>query len=151
MLTVAGGKLTTYRRIALEALNALRSDLGFPRVGGSPAPLPGAVGLAEANARLATLHAQLDPALRAHLAHLYGSHAEDVLALASGDPHLFERLHPRVPDIAAQAVYAQEREWACTAEDVLRRRTSLALRGVAGPELVARVETLLLRAADVRG
>jgi glycerol-3-phosphate dehydrogenase len=151
MLTVAGGKLTTYRRIALEALNALRSDLGFPRIDGSPAPLPGAVGLAEANARLATLHAELDPALRAHLAHLYGSHAEDVLALASGDPRLFERLHSGVPDIAAQAVYAQEREWACTAEDVLRRRTSLALRGVAGPELVARVETLLLRAADVRG
>jgi glycerol-3-phosphate dehydrogenase len=151
MLTVAGGKLTTYRRIALEALNALRSELGLARFGGSPAPLPSAVGLAEANARLASVHPELDPTVRSHLAHLYGAYAEDVLATASRDSRLLERLDPAGPDIAAQAVYGQEREWACTADDVLRRRTTLAARGAAGPEVVARVETLLLRAADVQG
>jgi glycerol-3-phosphate dehydrogenase len=151
MLSVAGGKLTTYRRIALEVLSALRDELGLVRVEGSPAPLPGAVGLAEANARLASVHPGIDPVVRSHLAHLYGARAEDVLRVASLDPRLLERLDPAGPDIAAQAVYGQEREWACTADDVLRRRTTVAVRGLAGPEAVARVEALLLRAADVGG
>jgi glycerol-3-phosphate dehydrogenase len=151
MVTVAGGKLTTYRRIALEALNGLRSELGVARFGGTPAPLPGAVGLAEANARLGSVHPELDPTVRSHLAHLYGARAEDVLRVASSDPRLLERLDPAGPDIAAQAVYGQEREWACTTDDVLIRRTTVAVRGLAGPEAVARVEALLLRAADVGG
>jgi len=53
-----------------------------------------------------------------------------VLAPAEGDPALLERLHPDAPDLRAQAVYAREREWACTPEDILRRRTTLALRGL---------------------
>ena len=45
MLSVAGGKLTTYRRIALEALERLRAELGFTGSTSSPWPLPGAMGL----------------------------------------------------------------------------------------------------------
>lgn len=149
MLSVAGGKLTTYRRIAVAALNALRSELGTTPVGEAPAPLPGAVRLTDAVARLASLHPALDPRVRSHLAHLYGSRAEDVLALARGNAELLEPLHPAAPDIAAQAIYAHEHEWACTAEDVLRRRTTLAARGLAGPEAVARVEALLRARAEV--
>ena len=39
-------------------------------------------------------------------------------------------LHPEAPDIAAQVLYARAREWACTDEDVLVRRTTLSLRGL---------------------
>lgn len=130
MLTVAGGKLTTYRRIALQALAALRSDLALRRIGGSPAPLPGAAGLADVTARLARSHPQVEPEIRAHLAHLYGLCAEDVLALGAADSKLLEPLAPGAPDIAAQAVYAREREWACTADDVLFRRTTVGPRGL---------------------
>jgi glycerol-3-phosphate dehydrogenase len=147
MLTVAGGKLTTYRRIALTALSALRSELELPVLAGQPAPLPGAVRLGEAVELLARGHPDLDPALRFHLAHLYGTRAEKVLAPARADPTLLERLDPAAPDIAAQALYAREQEWACTADDVLRRRTTVAARGRAEPSVVARVQSILASAA----
>jgi glycerol-3-phosphate dehydrogenase len=129
MVSVAGGKLTTYRRIALQVLTALSNDLGLHRLPAAPIPLPGASGLARAAARLAGRD-ELEPAVRSHLLHLYGSLAEEVVLLADEDESLLERLHPEAPDIAAQARYAREREWACTPDDVLRRRTTLGLRGV---------------------
>ena len=64
------------------------------------------------------------------------------------DRGLHERLHPDAPDIAAQAVFAAREEWATSADDVLRRRTSLAARGLAGPELTAAVAELLERANE---
>ena len=130
MLTVAGGKLTTYRRIALHALGQVRGELGLHRLPGAPEPLPGADDLPAAGVRLARAYPDLEPAVRSHLAHLYGSLAAEVLAEAADDPSLLERLNPEAPDIAAQAVYAQRREWACKPEDILSRRTTLDLRGL---------------------
>lgn len=143
MLTVAGGKLTTYRRIALDALRALRAELGLHRLDRRPLPLPGAADLGEADARLARSHPQLEPTLCSELAHLYGTLAEEVLAEAADNEDLLRPLHPEAPDIAAQVAYARRAEWACRPEDVLRRRTTLSLRGLALPEVVARVEDLL--------
>jgi glycerol-3-phosphate dehydrogenase len=130
MLTIAGGKLTTYRRIALAALNELRSDLGLHRLDRAPAALPGAADLHDAAQRIARAYPDLEQPVRLHLAHLYGALAGEVLDAAERNPALFERLHPDAPDIAAQVVYGREREWACTEEDVLARRTTLALRGL---------------------
>ena len=138
MLTVAGGKLTTYRRIALEALDHVRADLGLHRLDRRPQPLPGAVGLDSV-----AFPESLDPATRSHLLHLYGSLAEDVVGLAADDPSLLEPIAPGAPDLAAQAVYAARHEWARTPDDFLRRRTTLALRGRTEPEVVQRVERLL--------
>ena len=131
MLTVAGGKLTTYRRIALDALDALRSQLGLHRLDERPYPLPGAGATGPVG------HSELEPSVRAHLSHLYGSLANEVLALADEDPDLLRPLHPRAPEIAAQVAYAYAREWAVTPEDVLRRRTTLALRGIGSEEIDA--------------
>ena len=139
MLTVAGGKLTTYRQIALDALGQVRGDLGLHRLPGRAVPLPGAEGLAEAGVRLARANPDLEPAIRSHLAHLYGSLAAEVLEEAADDPSLLERLNPEGPDIAAQAVYAQRREWACKPEDILRRRTTLELRGLRPTKKLAEV------------
>jgi glycerol-3-phosphate dehydrogenase len=139
MLTVAGGKLTTYRQIALGALRQVRGDLGLHSLPGHPVPLPGAEGLAEAGVRLARAHPDLEPAVRSHLAHLYGTLAADVLEEAADDPSLLDRLNPEGPDIAAQAVYAQRHEWACKPEDILRRRTTLELRGLRPTRKLAEV------------
>jgi len=52
-----------------------------------------------------------------------------VLAPAADDPSLLEPLVPGRPDLRAQALYAREREWAQTEDDVLRRRTTAWLAG----------------------
>jgi glycerol-3-phosphate dehydrogenase len=141
MLSVAGGKLTTYRRIALGVLGRLRADLGLHRLDERPWPLPGATGAA-------VLPGALEPAVRANLRHLYGSLAADVVAAAEADPSLLEPLHPDGPDIAAQALYAATNEWATSAEDVLRRRTTLFYRGLVNDEVVRKVEELMGRASS---
>ena len=138
MLNVAGGKLTTYRRIALEALERLRTDLGLHRVDKRAWPLPGASKL-----DAVTLPVDVEPEVRRHLLHLYGSLAPQVLAPALEEPALLARLHPVGPDIAAQVRYAATHEWAHTVEDVVRRRTTLFYRGLADEATVARVAALL--------
>jgi glycerol-3-phosphate dehydrogenase len=120
MLSVAGGKLTTYRRIALDALDAL----GIRGLQRRPRPLPGATGLD----RIAWPEG-LEPATRSHLLHLYGSLSPDVLAPAADDPTLLEPLVQGRPDLRAQELYARTHEWALTDEDVLRRRTTAWLAG----------------------
>ncbi len=144
MLSVAGGKLTTYREIALGALERLRGPLGLRRLDRRPWPLPGAVGW-----RDAALPPGLEPDVREHLLHLYGALASEVLAPAAAEPALLERLDPRGPDIAAQAVYAATHEWARNADDVLRRRTTLFHRGLAGGVAAERVGELLAGARQV--
>jgi glycerol-3-phosphate dehydrogenase len=143
MLSVAGGKLTTYRRIALAALSTLRADLGLHRLDRRPFPLPGAIDPDEGVRRLARRWPDLEPAVCAHLVHLYGSLAEEVLAPAAADPDLLHPIHPEGPDLAVQALYARDVEWACRPEDVLRRRTTLALRGLADEDVVRRLEGIL--------
>jgi glycerol-3-phosphate dehydrogenase len=138
LVTVAGGKLTTYRRIALDTLERLRADLGLHRIDREPWPLPGAADLDRVSLPL-----EVSPTLRAHLLGLYGSLAAEVLEPAVTDPALLEPLSPAAPDIAAQAVYAAEREWARNPEDILRRRTTLALRGLADADLTSRVGQLI--------
>jgi glycerol-3-phosphate dehydrogenase len=138
LLTVAGGKLTTYRRIALDTLERLQADLGLHRIDRQPWPLPGAVGLDRVS-----LPVEVSPTLRTHLLGLYGSLAGEVLEPALAEPALLEPLTPGAPDVAAQAIYAAEREWARDPEDILRRRTTLALRGLADSELTRRVEQVI--------
>ena len=133
MLSVAGGKLTTYRRIALEALKMLRVR-GVDR---RPFPLPGAGSRAALDER-----DEVDPRIRANLWDHYGALASAVLAPAADNRGLLRPLHPDGPDIAAQVVYARDFEWAVRAEDVVRRRTTLSLRGLAD-DATAAVEELL--------
>jgi glycerol-3-phosphate dehydrogenase len=136
MVSVAGGKLTTYRRIALGALARVPDEPRLRGIDKRPWPLPGA-------SAVVRLPVELEPDVRAHLLHLYGSLVEEVLAPAVDDPTLLERLHPDGPDIAAQVQYAATHEWARDAEDVLRRRTTLFYRGLADAGTTQRVEHLL--------
>src|SRR5262249_34668826 len=73
MGSVAGGKLPTSRRIALEALG----HAGVRGLSADPRPLPGAIGLDRIEWPV-----ELDAPTRAHLLQLYGSVATDVLAPA---------------------------------------------------------------------
>lgn len=142
MLTVAGGKLTTYRRIALDALDHLSSELGLSHIDRRPVPLPGATDAGNVAARLVTGWGVEQP-VAAHLAHFYGSRADRVVSLAAERPELLQRLHADAPDIAAQVVFAAREEWATSADDIVHRRTTLAARGLATPDVLLRVQDLL--------
>jgi len=120
MVSVAGGKLTTYRRIALDALE----HVGVRGLDRRPRPLPGAAGLDRV-----AFPADLPPETRSHLLHLYGSLAGEVLAPAAEDQSLLDPLVAGRPDLGAQALYARTHEWARTDEDVSRRRTTAWLAG----------------------
>jgi glycerol-3-phosphate dehydrogenase len=122
LVNVTGGKLTTWRRMAADAVDAalpvlnkerrcrtrwlrLRGSEGWDRVGGDG----------------------VDPALAAHLAGRYGGEARVVLALMSERPDLAEPLVPGLAYRRAEAVFAARYEQAATVDDVLSRRTRARL------------------------
>lgn len=109
LVTIAGGKWTTYRTMARDAVDTASRTAGL-----SPAPSR------TANLPLhgAQTHARGDGALRA-----YGSDAIHLETLIAGDASLGELLHPRLPYTGAHVVYGVRAEMAHTVEDVLARRT----------------------------
>jgi glycerol-3-phosphate dehydrogenase len=132
MISVAGGKLTTHRRIALDVVRRLP---GLDHVHQHEEPLPGAGTVSSHDPRV-------DDETWQHLTHWHGSEAGHVLSweLMLG-PEALERVHPSAPEIWAELHHAVANEWAMSVEDLLRRRTNLELRGLAGEvrERVARV------------
>jgi glycerol-3-phosphate dehydrogenase len=126
-VTVIGGKLTTYRRMAQDALDALgvggrRCVTARLRLVGAPA------------------RAQRPPAgVPARLWRRFGTEAREIVALADGRPELLEPLAPGVPVLGVELLAAVQREGALTPEDVLDRRTRLGLvpawREAAAPAL----------------
>ena len=129
LVSVAGGKLTTHRPIALDALRHLPAEVRPRRLAPSDRPLPGARPLTAR--KLAFL---LDPETLDHLLRLYGGEAENLLAYAEPFPDSLQRITPQAPDLWAQVYHAVSSEWAVTVEDITSRRTTLGLRGLnAGP------------------
>ncbi len=126
VVTVTGGKLTTYRKMAEDAVNAVVSVLGVgPRRceterlrlrGASPPPTPPA-----------PLPAALRP-LHAHLEARYGTETPAVLNLVAEDADLEAPAVPGLPYRRAEVVYAVRHEMAQTLDDVLSRRTRASLQ-----------------------
>jgi glycerol-3-phosphate dehydrogenase len=142
MVSVAGGKLTTWRLIGARTARLALAPLGH-RVPRRAVPLPGAAPLSRVERSLAEAHPELPPDVRGHLAGHYGTRAAEVLAAAGGDPALLERIHPGGPDIWAQVAHGRDREWAATVDDVLRGRTTVALRGFDDERVRAATERML--------
>ena len=132
MVSIAGGKLTTHRRIALEVLRRIPE----PRLAGVRLvddELPEAAG------GLEDFDGAIDPGVALHLAQIYGCDSFEVLMQRQLHANATQRIHPDGPDVWAQAYHAVEREWATTVEDVVRRRTTLAVRGLASAAVRARI------------
>jgi len=129
MISVAGGKLTTWRRIGVDVATRALASIQLALPDATPAPLVGAADPVAVTADLRRLHPGLPEESAAHLAGLYGTLAHDVLEPARLEPELYEPIVPGGPDVLAQALYAVEHEAAVTADDILRRRTTVALRG----------------------
>ncbi len=138
MVSVAGGKLTTHRQIALDALGYLPAEVRPRRLALSEEPLPGAYPPA-----YRSLSSRLDASTVDHLLHLYGSEAEDLLAYADLYPNALEPITPEAPDLWAQAYHATSREWALTVQDIIHRRSTLGLRGCDTPVVRDRISSAL--------
>jgi len=118
VITVAGGKLTTYREMAEDAVDEVLDELGRKAACRTKKlPLVGADGFREPPAGT--------PA--AHLAGRYGTLAAGVEALVTADASLGDELVPGLPYLRAEAVYAARHEMATTLDDVLSRRTRARL------------------------
>ncbi len=145
MVIIAGGKLTTYRRMAKEvvrtAIKWLRAnDDAFPageltRAGTKARPLPGAQGLDEptlaAVARVgqALMERGLDADDATHLCGVYGTRALLLVTMIEADRTLGRRLDPDCPYLWAEIDFAVQHELARTVDDVLSRRAPLLLVG----------------------
>lgn len=158
MLSVAGGKWTTYRHIGRVVMDKLAKLPGSPLTDDmEPAkslvrriPLPGVANPNAVAHRLLVDRepgTRMDPLTARHLASHYGSLAFDIARLANEDPALAERIHPDGPEIWAQVAYARDNEWAETVDDVLRRRTTVTVRGLDDEAVRGRVEEMLSRKA----
>ncbi|MFI8092235.1 glycerol-3-phosphate dehydrogenase/oxidase [Streptomyces sp. NPDC086080] len=119
VVTVVGGKLTTYRRMAEDAVDAAVRLRGL-EAGPSPTASLPLVGAAAPHV-LAAL-----PAPR-RLVRLYGTEAPAVQALTARDPRLAEPVLPGYPVTGAELLWAVRHEGALDEEDVLDRRTRIGL------------------------
>ena len=137
MVSIAGGKLTTHRRIAMEALHRLPDPrLASLRLVDVPLPQASCALVDEADR-------DTDPDVVTHLTRVYGRDSLTVMRQRRLHRDALERIHPGGPDVWAQVYHAVEREWATTVEDVLRRRTTVAVRGLASPTVRANVGRIL--------
>ena len=145
LISVAGGKWTTFRRIGMEVLEHVHDLLPDAEIDREDAVLPGA-GHPDSVARvLRASTPDLPGDVVLHLARHYGTYAHELATLMAADPALARRIHPDGPDVWAQVVYAGSHEWACNADDVLRRRTTVEVRGLATPAVRAEVVAVLAR------
>jgi glycerol-3-phosphate dehydrogenase len=127
LVSITGGKWTTYREMAEQAVDIAARAALLP---GPPCRTAGLV-----------LHGAtvIPTPLRS-----YGSDAAAVLALAQSRPLLTDLLHPRLPYIGAEVVWAAQYEMARSVQDVFARRTrALLLDARASIEAAPVVASLL--------
>jgi glycerol-3-phosphate dehydrogenase len=139
LLSIYGGKITTYRRLAEEALERLAPYLrsaapreGFKAKEGwtGKAALPGGdmdvSAIAALTAELTRDYPFLTQAHARRLAHAYGTRASKVLGTAKSAADLGQSFGATLTE--SEVRYLMSAEWACTAEDVAWRRSKLGLR-----------------------
>ena len=155
-ITVAGGKLTTYRKMAERILDAVAYELAEPI---PPTKLSTTLTLPGGDIkepfpefkeamieRLQTY--EISSQVTERLTSLYGTKIDEIIALGEENPTWLEQLHPNVPALKAEVKIAIEREMAQTIEDVLDRRMGLLLfdkhQGALALETVAEIMANLL-------
>jgi glycerol-3-phosphate dehydrogenase len=139
--SIVGGKLTTYRELAEQAVNFIYKKLGrrAPPCTTRRAALPGAAcaDFREFCARFAA-ESPLDAAVNARLLRVYGTRAADVLRLAQTDAALCAGFSAESGVIGAEVVFAFRAEGAETLADCLLRRTMVGLNRAVGLDAVER-------------
>ena len=131
LLTITGGKLTTYRRMARDVVDRIVERDGrrapcrthrIPLTGTRPVPA-----LVDEMTQVAA-GLGLGAEVAASLVRQTGERAAEVLALVAADPSLGRPVVPHAPHVLAEVVHAARSEGACTLEDVFSRRLRISLR-----------------------
>ncbi len=123
MLTITGGKLTTWRRMAKQTVDRIVERAGR-KARCQTADIP--LGMQVDPERLDPPEGVSEDSVR-QLAFRYGHAARSVLHLAAADPDLARPILPGMPDLMAEVVFAVEKEQARSVADVLLRRTRIGL------------------------
>jgi len=148
LISIAGGKLTTYRLMAENGINLAqrrlleRGEIELPqRSSTANRHICGGdldrSALSELARRMAAEN-ELPLVTAEHLVFNYGSEAPQVLELCAEDENLRQPLIEGLPHIVAEALYAIRAEMAVTVTDVMTRRTRLAMLAGAGSLAAAR-------------
>jgi glycerol-3-phosphate dehydrogenase len=132
LVSVVGGKLTTYRSMAAEVVNRVvrllqerDGRLAPPRASTDREPLPGGE-VRDLNVLIESLSVEgFDRTVATHLVHTFGGEAAAVARLAQSDPGLAEPVIEGHTTIWAELLHAMRREMALTLTDLLIRRTHL--------------------------
>ncbi len=130
MVTIVGGKLTTYRRMAQDTVDVLaRRDAMVIAHPTEKLPLSGAINWKRTRRDIARrcVELGLDAEIEASLAFNYGGHALDILALVAANRELGQRLIADLPFIRAEVIYACRAEMAMRLDDALARRMRIEL------------------------
>lgn len=138
MLTITGGKLTTWRRMAKDTVDRIVERAGREaRCQTAEIPLGMEIDPADLQAPEGVGQASLD-----QLAFRYGHAARSVVRLAQADPELAGPIVPGMPDLMAEAQIAIDFEQARSIADVLLRRTRLGLTAASSLATADDVEPL---------
>ena len=130
LLTIVGGKWTTYRHMAEDCVDH--------------AITLGELKDVPSGTHNLKIHGYKEDVESLNSLGVYGSDAEKILALAAADPRLAQRLHPDLPYLAAEVTWAVREEMARTVDDVLSRRTrALFLNARAAIEMAPAVAKLM--------
>ncbi len=130
LVTIVGGKLTTYRRMAQDTVDVLNRRDGSKVVHPTEhMPLQGSAGWSSQQKAITRRATELGLAadIIEQLKRSYGTNAFALLDMTAGDPSLASRLIDDLPYIRAEVLYACRQEMAMTPYDILARRTSITL------------------------
>ncbi|MBX3098542.1 MAG: glycerol-3-phosphate dehydrogenase/oxidase [Salinibacterium sp.] len=128
LVSIAGGKFTTYRVMAKDAVDfALGAEAKRNPSVTQSIPLEGANGFLTAEHELASVIETLgwDKALTDHLFHRYGANIRDIAAIAQADPSAAVPLEHASAYLRAEIVYALTHEGALHLDDLMMRRTRM--------------------------
>jgi glycerol-3-phosphate dehydrogenase len=143
LLSIIGGKLTTYRNLSEEAVDAVYRKLGLkaPPSPTRTAPLPGAAASLDAVRRTLVDNGPewLEPRSAEYLLRVYGARAVSVVTLAEERPELRQVVDDITGLIAAAVPIAFDEEFARTLADVVMRRTMVGYNREAGETAAERI------------
>ncbi len=143
VISIIGGKLTTYRNLAEQTVDRINRNLdaGLPSCSTGSTPLPGAIDIEKAREQLEDFVGLCEVG-RQRMLSIYGGRAALILDLAASDPALSEAIDSARSVLAAEIVFCIRNEYARNLTDLMHRRLMLGLSADQGEAVVENVAAI---------